>query len=280
MHEGVRIFRVDNPHTKAFPFWQWMITDIKRKHPDVLFLSEAFTRPKMMYRLAKLGFSQSYTYFTWRNEKQEIIEYFTELTTPPVNQFFRPNLWPNTPDILPGMLQSGLASAYHIRFLLAALLGANYGMYGPAFELFDHEPRDAGGEEYLNSEKYELKNWNWESGAGLRSVITQVNQLRRQHPALQHDAGLRFHPIDNDRLLAFSKHSPDGRDLLLAVVSLDPRETQTGRFTIDQTKLPRSLPPEFEVNDLLSHEHFVCQTKETFVSLSPERPGHLFQLPR
>ncbi len=169
--QGVRIFRVDNPHTKAFPFWEWCITEIKQQYPDALFLSEAFTRPKIMYRLAKLGFSQSYTYFPWRNGKAELQAYLTELTKTNVREFFRPNQWPNTPDILTEFLQSGLRSAFMIRFLLAATMGANYGIYGPAFELMEHRPLRPGSEEYLDSEKYQIRSWDLNRADSLRELI-------------------------------------------------------------------------------------------------------------
>src|SRR5271165_5202749 len=176
--QGVTIFRVDNPHTKAFAFWEWVIAEIKRESPHVLFLAEAFTRPKIMYRLAKLGFSQSYTYFPWRNGKAEITAYLTELTQPPVRDFFRPNQWPNTPDILTEFLQIGGRAIFTIRLLLAATLGANYGIYGPAFELMEHEPIRPGSEEYLNSEKYEIRHWELDRPDSLRPFVARVNQIR------------------------------------------------------------------------------------------------------
>ena len=192
INQGVKIFRVDNPHTKAFPFWEWMIREIKQKHPDVLFLAEAFTRPRAMQHLAKLGFSQSYTYFAWRNTKSELTDYFEELTTPPLSEYFRANLWPNTPDILTEFLQKGGRPAFMIRLILAATLGANYGIYGPAFELGIATPRELGSEEYLDSEKYEIKRWNVDDPASLRDLIARVNQIRRENPALQRDRLLHF----------------------------------------------------------------------------------------
>src|SRR5688500_4672939 len=209
---GVTIFRVDNPHTKAFPFWEWAIGELKREHPDVLFLAEAFTRPKVMYRLAKLGFSQSYTYFTWRNTSWELRSYFEELTRPPVVDFFRPNAWPNTPDILHEVLQTGGRPAFQARLVLAAMLSANYGIYGPAYELLQHVPREPGSEEYLDSEKYELRHWDIRDERSIAPLVATVNRLRRAHPALQSNEGLRFHATDDDRLLAWTKRSPDGED--------------------------------------------------------------------
>ena len=181
---GVSIFRVDNPHTKALSFWEWMIGQVKEQHPEVIFLAEAFTRPKLMYRLAKLGFSQSYTYFTWRNTKRELTEYFREMAASEVREFFRPNLWPNTPDILPEYLQVGGRAAFMVRLILAATMGANYGIYGPAFELCDNTPRTPGSEEYLNSEKYELKHWDRKSSSGLKALVALMNRIRRENPAL------------------------------------------------------------------------------------------------
>ena len=237
---GVTIFRVDNPHTKAFPFWEWVITEIKRDHPEVLFLAEAFTRPKIMYRLAKLGFSQSYTYFPWRNGKAEITAYLTELTQTPVREFFRPNQWTNTPDILTEFLQMGGRPAFAIRLLLAATLGANYGIYGPAFELLENRPVRHGSEEYLDSEKYEIRHWDLDRADSLRPLITRVNEIRNTNPALQSDWSLKFHFIDNDQLLCYSKESEDRSNLIVTVVNLDPHHTQTGFVTLplDELEIP------------------------------------------
>ncbi len=179
IEHGVRVFRVDNPHTKPFGLWQWIITEVKRTHPDVLFLAEAFTRPKVMYRLAKGGFTQSYTYFSWRNTKYEITQYFTELSKPPVSDFFRPNLWPNTPDILPEFLQFSGRAGFALRLVLAATLGASYGIYGPAFELQEHLPIKPGAEEYLDSEKYQLREWNLER----RGQPARADRARESHPS-------------------------------------------------------------------------------------------------
>ncbi|MDX1964778.1 MAG: alpha-1,4-glucan--maltose-1-phosphate maltosyltransferase [Pirellulales bacterium] len=278
INAGVHVFRVDNPHTKAFPFWEWAIGSLKRAHPELIFLSEAFTRPKIKYRLAKLGYTQSYTYFTWRNEKAELIDYFTELTTPPVNQFFRPNLWPNTPDILHAYLQTGGRPAFVIRLVLAATLGASYGMYGPAYELCDNTPRDPGSEEYLNSEKYELKAWDWDAPHSLRGIISTINRLRREHPALQVDDTLRFHPIANEQILAYTKHSATSRDVVLTVVSLDPHAPQIGKLELDLTLLPGHLPEAFSVQDLLTGESYQWDREGAYISLTPERPAHLFLL--
>ena len=225
---GVRIFRVDNPHTKPFAFWEWAIGEVKREHPDVIFLSEAFTRPKVMHRLAKLGFTQSYTYFAWRNTHAELKQYFTELTQGPGREYFRPNAWPNTPDILPEYLQFGGRPAFMVRLVLAATLAASYGIYGPAFELLEHEPREPGSEEYRDSEKYQIRRWDLDRPDSLRDFVARVNAIRRDNPALQSDWSLRFHPVDNESLLCYSKTSPDGTNMVFTVVNLDPHHTQAG----------------------------------------------------
>ena len=224
--QGVKIFRVDNPHTKAFPFWEWAITELKRETPELLFLAEAFTRPKIMYRLAKLGFSQSYTYFPWRNAKAEITEYLTELTQTPVRDFFRPNQWPNTPDILTEFIQIGSRSAFLIRYLLASTLGANYGIYGPGFELLESRAVRPGSEEYLDSEKYQIREWDLQRSDSLSGFIGLVNRIRRDNPAFQTDWTLQFHPVDNDQLLCYSKSAPDGSNLVVVVINLDPNYVQ------------------------------------------------------
>jgi starch synthase (maltosyl-transferring) len=268
--QGVRIFRVDNPHTKPFAFWEWAIGRLKERHPDVLFLAEAFTRPKVMYRLAKLGFSWSYTYFTWRNEKQELADYLTEITKPPVSEFFRPSLWPNTPDILHAFLQRGGRPAFQARFVLAATLAASYGIYGPAFELGENVPREPGSEEYLNSEKYQQRVWDLASPKSLRGLIATVNRARREHPALQSNERLTFHEIDNDQLIAYSKQSADGSDIILAVVSLDPFEPQGGVL-----ELPWDGP--LIVTDLLSGVTYEWSGGQAWIRLDPAvMPAHLF----
>jgi starch synthase (maltosyl-transferring) len=279
--QGVTIFRVDNPHTKAFPFWEWVIAEIKRDHPEVSFLAEAFTRPKIMYRLAKLGFGQSYTYFPWRNGKQEITSYLTELTQTPVREFFRPNQWPNTPDILTEFLQIGGKPAFAIRLLLAATLGANYGIYGPAFELGENLPIRHGSEEYLNSEKYEIRHWDLDRPDSLRPLITRVNEIRNTNPALQNDWSLKFHFTDNDQLLCYSKESDDHANLLLMVVNLDPRYTQTGfvSLPLDELEIPQDRA--FEAEDLLSGERYLWQGPRNYVELNPtQRSGHILKIHR
>jgi starch synthase (maltosyl-transferring) len=275
--QGVRTFRVDNPHTKPFAFWEWLIGEIKRDHPEVIFLSEAFTRPKVMYRLAKLGFSQSYTYFAWRNERREIEEYFTELTRPPVSDFFRPNLWPNTPDILTEYLQQGGIPAFRARLVLAATLGASYGVYGPAFELGEHRPRQPGSEEYLDSEKYQVRGWDRGAPHSLRGLIARVNALRREHPALQSDGGLHFHGADNERLICYSKARADLADVVLTVVNLDPARPQSGWLDLDETELGLIPGQPFEVEDLLDGTRYGWRGRGNYVLLDPaQRPAHVF----
>ena len=279
IEKGVRIFRVDNPHTKAFAFWEWCITELKRDFPDVLFLSEAFTRPKVMYRLAKLGFSQSYTYFPWRNAKYELTTYLTELTQPPVREFFRASQWPNTPDILTAFLQTGNRAAFMIRYLLAATLGANYGIYGPAFELLESRPVRPGSEEYLDSEKYQIRHWSLERPDSLRPLITAVNQIRHDNPALQNDWSLAFHPVSNDQLLCFSKRSQDGANLIVTIINLDPNSTQGGFVELPLDRLEVEEDRPYVVRDLLTGASYTWAGRRNYVELNPFRAiGHILTL--
>jgi starch synthase (maltosyl-transferring) len=277
--QGVRIFRVDNPHTKPFAFWEWLIGGIKADHPDALFLAEAFTRPKVMYRLAKLGFSQSYTYFTWRNTKAELTDYFGELTSPPVDEFFRPNAWPNTPDILHADLQAGGRPAFVARLVLAATISANYGIYGPPYELLENVPREAGSEEYLDSEKYQQRTWDLESPASLRTLIRRVNTARRAHRALQSNARLWFHAIDNDQLIAYTKNTADRDDVVLAVVNLDFTNVQSGVLELDLADLGLPAGAPFEAVDLLDDTVYVWQGSSIPIELDPAvRQAHVFHV--
>ena len=279
--KDVRIFRVDNPHTKPFAFWAWLIAETKARHPDVLFLSEAFTRPRVMERLAKLGFDQSYTYFAWRRTKDELTAYLTELTREPVRDFLRPNLWPNTPDILTDQLQEGGPPAFRLRFLLAATMGASYGIYGPPFEHMESAPREAGSEEYRDSEKYELRRWNPTSASGMRELIARVNRIRRDHPAFQHDRTLRFHPIDNDRLIAYSKTLPDGAQPVLVVANLDPTHPQSGWLDVRMPELGMAWDAPFTAKDLLTGETFAWRGARNYVELHPaHQPGHVLAIER
>ena len=277
--EGVKIFRVDNPHTKPFAFWEWAIARIRREHPDVLFLAEAFTRPKVMHRLAKLGFSQSYTYFTWRNTKRELTEYFTELSQGPGCDYFRPNCWPNTPDILPEALQSGGRPAFAARLVLAATLSSNYGIYGPAFELLAGTPREAGSEEYLDSEKYEIRRWDTARNDSLAPLITRVNAARRDNPALHRNDTLHFVDVDNDQLIAYTKTDPGGDNVVLTVVNLDPWHVQSGWVTLDLTALGIDAGRTFQVHDLITDARYRWTGARNFVMLDPARmPAHVFRL--
>ncbi len=279
--QGVRIFRVDNPHTKPFAFWEWIIGEVRRDHPDVIFLAEAFTRPKVMYRLGKLGFSQSYTYFTWRNTKEELTAYLTELTTPPVRDLFRPNLWPNTPDILPEPLQFGGRAAFQSRLVLAATLGASYGIYGPAFELCESEARTPGSEEYSHSEKYEVRSWDLGRDESLAEYIGRVNRVRRDNPALHSNGGLRFHEIDNDELIAYSKATPDSTNVVVVIVNLDPHHVHSGwlRLPLEAFGLDPAQP--YQVHDLLTDARYFWTGPRNYVELDPAvSPAHIFRVRR
>lgn len=280
IEQGVRIFRVDNPHTKAFPFWEWCIGEIKRDYPDALFLAEAFTRPRVMQRLAKLGFSQSYTYFTWRNTKQEITEYFTELAESPLREYLRPNLWPNTPDILPEALQIGGRAAFLSRLVLAATLGPSYGIYGPAFELGEHEPLRPGSEEYLHSEKYEIREWNLDTPGSLAGAIALLNRSRRENAALHASHHLHFHTTDSSSLIAYSKSSLDESNTVLMIVNLDPHHKQAGWIDLDLDAMHIRPGETFQVWDHLSGARFLWQSPRAYVELSPEMPAHLFRVQR
>ncbi len=276
---GVRIFRVDNPHTKAFRFWEWVIAEVKKDYPETIFLAEAFTRPKVMYRLAKLGFTQSYTYFTWRNTKAELTQYFTELTRTDVVEFFRPNLWPNTPDILPEYLQAGGRPAFVSRLILAATLGANYGIYGPAFELCVNAPREPGSEEYLDSEKYQIKDWNSESSDSLRELIMRVNQIRAANPALHRNRSLCFYTVDNDEIICFVKHTEDRSNVIVVAVNLDPHHTQSGWVELPLTELGLDPSKPFQMHDLLTDARYLWNGPRNYLSLDPASvPAHIFRV--
>jgi len=279
--QGVRIFRVDNPHTKAFPFWQWMIGEIKRDYPEAIFLAEAFTRPKVMHRLAKAGFTQSYNYFPWRNTKWELTQYLTELTQTEVKEFFGPNLWPNTPDILPEYLQYGGRPAHIARFILAATLGPSYGIYGPAFELCENRPLAPGREEYLDSEKYEIKTWDIDRPDSLRSLISRVNQIRRENPAFRANHNLRFHDVDNEQIIAYSKSSADGLNEVLVVVNLDPHHKQSGFITLPLEELGLDPRQPYQAHDLLTDARYLWHGARNYVELNPQTvPAHIFVIRR
>jgi starch synthase (maltosyl-transferring) len=279
--QGVKVFRVDNPHTKPFAFWEWLLGCVRAEAPDTIFLSEAFTRPRVMEHLARLGFTQSYTYFTWRTSKWEIESYFTELTNSELAYFFRPNLWPNTPDILTEELQSGGRAAFISRLVLAATLSSSYGIYGPAFELQEHLPRAPGSEEYLRSEKYEVRTWDLESPTSLRHLITLVNHVRHEHDALQYNDSLRFHWTDNDALIAYTKvrESETDRDLILTVVNLDHDHIQSGWVGLDLEAIGLRADVPYVAHDLLSDARYVWSGGSNFVKLDPDNvPCHVFSL--
>jgi starch synthase (maltosyl-transferring) len=279
--QGVRIFRVDNPHTKAFAFWEWSIGEVTRVHPDAIFLAEAFTRPKVMQRLAKLGFTQSYTYFTWRTTKHELVEYFTELSNGPGRDYFRPNVWPNTPDILQEALQSGLRSVFAGRLILAATLSANFGIYGPAYELMESAAREPGSEEYRDSEKYQLRHWDFDRPDSLWPLIARINRIRRDNAALQSDRTLAFCPTDNEQLIAYVKHDGTTGNIVLTVVNLDPHNTQSGWLSLDLANLGLAADQPYQVHDLLSDQRYQWRGPRNFVMLDPQRiPAHVFRIRR
>ena len=281
IEQGVRIFRVDNPHTKPLRFWEWLIDEIKASHPEVIFLSEAFTRPKVQYHLAKSGFTQSYTYFAWRNTKEEITRYFTELTQTGVREYFRPHLWPNTPDILTEYLQHGGRPAFLIRLVLAATLGASYGIYGPAFELCEHRPRFEGSEEYLDSEKYEICHWDLEQRHSLQEFIARVNRIRRENPALQSNQGLHFHMVDNPELLCYSKSTADQANVVLVVVNLSPYHVHTGWVELQLDSLGLDPTQPGQMHDELSDARYIWHGARHYVELHPQIvPAHIFRLRR
>ena len=279
--QGVRIFRVDNPHTKPFPFWEWVIAEVKRDYPETLFLAEAFTRPKLLYRLAKLGFTQSYNYFAWRNTRWELTEYLTELTQTGVREFFGANLWPNTPDILPESLQYGGRPAFVTRFILAATLGPSYGIYGPAYELMDNTPLAPGKEEYLNSEKYEIKRWDIGRPDSLAPLIGRVNRIRRDNPAFRANVDLRFHDAENDQLIAYSKSTEDGTNQVLVVVNLDPHHKQSGFVNLPLADLKIDPDQRYQVHDLLTGARYLWNGPRNYVELDPiGLPAHIFAIRR
>ncbi len=279
--QGVRIFRVDNPHTKAFAFWEWAITRVRESYPDAIFLSEAFTRPRVMHRLAKAGFSQSYTYFSWRNTKQELTDYFTQLSQGPGHEYFRPNAWPNTPDILPAALQYGGRPVFMARVALAATLAASYGIYGPAYELLEHQALKEGGEEYHDSEKFQLRAWDRTRADSLAGFISVLNRLRHDNPALQSDTGLRFLQIDNPQLIAYAKATADLSNIVVCIVNLDPHHVQSGWLEIDPAALGMDDQQTYQMHDAISGTYYLWQGPRNFVSLDPQRsPVHVMQLRR
>jgi starch synthase (maltosyl-transferring) len=282
---GIRVFRVDNPHTKALPFWEWCIAEVLKSAPDTIFLAEAFTRPHVTHSLAKSGFTQSYTYFTWRTSKADLTDYFTEISNPPVSDFFRGNIWPNTPDILHEQFQvEDLAqrrAIFQQRVILAATLSSNYGIYGPAYELLEGRPaRPSPGktasEEYLDSEKYQLRTWDRTDPNSIGPLITKLNQIRNANPALQRNENLIFHTVPNPNLLAYSKS--DGVNTILTVVNLDPTTEQAAWLDLNMPALNLPWTGFFDVEDLLTGTIYHWKDQWNYVALPPETTAHIFRI--
>ncbi len=273
---GIKIFRVDNPHTKPFGFWECLIAEVKKVDQDVLFLAEAFTKPKTMKRLAKVGFTQGYTYYTWRNNKAELIEYMTELTQGPEKDYFRPNFWPNTPDINPWILQSGNENLYIIRHMMAATLSSNFGMYGPVYEQIDFSPF-IGKEEYNNSEKYEIRYWDWNKTSKLKQFITRINQIRKDHSAFHFTNNIEFCHMDNDQLLCYFKQSEDGVSNMLCVVNLDPYNKHHGWVKVPREKMGMKNDQPLRMMDLITGSSYIWHDEWNYVELNPYQvPYHIF----
>ena len=278
IEQGVTIFRVDNPHTKPIRFWQWVIAEITKKHEDIIFLAEAFTRPKIMASLAKVGFTQSYTYFTWRVTKEEIVEYMNELVYSPSRHYFRPNFWPNTPDILPFHLQHQGENIFIIRLALATTLSSSYGIYGPPYE-FIHNIPVPGREEYMDSEKYEIKRHDWKKTNRMTDIITILNRTRKQHPALQSTWNLQFCTIHQPNLLAYLKATPDLSDIFLIVVNLDPHQRHSGYVQLPKESLGLRDRVNIKIHDIMTDEHYTWTQDWNYVELDPfKMPFHLFKL--
>lgn len=278
MEQGVTIFRIDNPHTKPIPFWHWVIAEVQNKNPDVIFLSEAFTRPKVMASLAKVGFTQSYTYFTWRVSKQELIEYVNDLVYGPSRNYFRPNFWPNTPDILPYHLQNQGDNSFILRYALAATLSSNYGVYGPSYEFYENTPIE-GREEYYNSEKYELRNYDWKRTNRMTDIMSLLNKIRKENAALQSTWNVQFCPIENSQIIAFLKATDDLSNIILVVANLDTNRGQSGYIQLPKERLKLTDKVNIKLHDLITDEHYTWTQEWNFVDLSPNKmPFHLFKL--
>jgi len=278
MEQGVTIFRIDNPHTKPIPFWHWVIAEVQNKNPDVIFLSEAFTRPKVMASLAKVGFTQSYTYFTWRVSKQELIEYVNDLVYGPSRNYFRPNFWPNTPDILPYHLQNQGDNSFILRYALAATLSSNYGVYGPSYEFYENTPVE-GREEYYNSEKYELRNYDWKRTNRMTDIMSLLNKIRKENAALQSTWNVQFCPIENNQIIAFIKTTDDLSNIILVVANLDTNRGQSGYVQLPKERLKLTDKVNIKLHDLITDEHYTWTQEWNFVDLSPNKmPFHLFKL--
>jgi starch synthase (maltosyl-transferring) len=276
--QGVKIFRVDNPHTKSFQFWEWCIADIHAKNPEVLFLSEAFTAPAVMKYLAKLGFTQSYTYYSWRNTKHELMEYLEELSRTEMAHYFRPNFWPNTPDINPIPLQGAKDALFLTRYFMAATLSSNYGFYGPVYEFMLSEPMP-GKEEYIDSEKYEVRHWDWNKTNKLTELIRRTNKARRENPALQRTNNIHFCHIDNNQLLAYLKTTPDRSNCVLAVVNIDQHNSQNGMLQLPLHLVGLAPDASYQVYDLITGARYTWQGEWNYVELHPDYlPVHLFRI--
>jgi len=276
---GIRIFRVDNPHTKPFRFWEWCIAEVQKQYPDTIFLSEAFTRPKVMAELAKVGFNHSYTYFTWRNTRRELEEYMTELTRTESREYFRPNFWPNTPDILAYELMNAGPSTFAKRFMLAATLSSNYGMYGPSYEFMEHSPNTNGKEEYLNSEKYETRHYDWNHRNRLTELITKVNHIRKEQPALQDTWNIHFTRTDNESLMSYVKLTEDKSNIIWCVVNFDTDYRQSGFVEVPKELLGVTGNVNLRVTDLLTGQIYHWFNEWNYVELNPDQlPGHIFKV--
>ncbi|MCG3113204.1 MAG: alpha-1,4-glucan--maltose-1-phosphate maltosyltransferase [Candidatus Manganitrophus sp. SB1] len=279
IEQGVKIFRVDNPHTKPFRFWEWLIGEIQKKHPETIFLAEAFTRPKVMYGLAKGGFTQSYTYFTWRNTKEELTEYLTELTQTEARDFFRPNFFANTPDILHEYLQTGGRPAFQVRLVLAATLAANYGIYS-GFELCENRAV-RGTEEYLDSEKYQVRAWDWDRPGNIKALVARVNQIRRENPALHANDRLRFYTTDNDQLICYAKTTEDLSNMILVAVNLDPHHLQHGWVEVPIDELGIAPGEPYQLHDLIGGDRYLWHDAWNYIRLDPMlSPVHIFRVRR
>lgn len=279
LEQGVTVFRVDNPHTKPLPFWEWIIGEVKRLCPDAVLLSEGLTRPTLMHHLSKVGFSQAYDYFPWRVTKEELIREYSALQEPSARNHFRPNLWPNTPQCLPRELQQAPPSAFALRLVLAATLGASYGIYGPAYELCVNEPAGPDSIDYADSEQYELKEWDWSPTAGIRPLVTAVNRIRAANPALHTDYSLCFHEVDNPQIVAYSKSTEDRSNAVLTIVNLDPLHIQSGWTGLDLTALGMVGSDRFAVTDLLTQESYHWLGPRNYIELDPERqPAHVLSI--
>lgn len=278
--QGITIFRVDNPHTKPLKFWEWCIGEINSKHQDVIFLAEAFTRPKIMANLAKAGYQQSYTYFTWRVTKHDLLEYMNELVNTESRDYFRPNFWPNTPDILPYHLQYAGENYFIIRYILAATLSSNYGMYGPSYEYYDNIPSGVR-EEYDNSEKYEIKHHHWNRVTRLKDIITIVNKARKDNKALQSTWNYEVCEIHNDALMAYFKMTPDRSNMILCIVNLDSDHQQAGyvRLPFEKMGITNMDHVRIKLFDMVSEDTYYWWQEWNFVQIDPNRlPFHLFKI--